>query len=63
MAKIKIEKDLHQRAERCAQDKGYSSVQEFVTHLLERALMDHQEQEQKDQEAVEQRLRGMGYLE
>ena len=63
MAKIKIDKDLHQRAEQCALEMGYSSVQEFITHLIERALKDHEEQEEKDQKAVEDRLKGLGYLE
>ncbi len=60
MAKIKIEKDLYQQAEQHALQKGYASVQELVTHLLERALG---EQADQDQKAVEQRLKGLGYLE
>lgn len=57
--KVKIEKSLYERAEQCAREKGYSSVDEFVAHLVERAV---KEQEQ-DSEAVEKRLRGLGYLE
>lgn len=60
MAKIKIEADLYNQAEQYALAKGYASVTELVTHLLERALGD---QEQQDREAVEKRLKGLGYLE
>ncbi len=63
MAKIKIDKDLHQRAEQYALQRGYASVQELVTHLLEQALRDHEQQEELDQKAVEERLKGLGYLE
>ena len=60
MAKIKIEADRYKQAEQHALAKGYASVQELVTHLLERALVD---QEDQDRQAVEQRLKGLGYLE
>ena len=60
MAKIKIEADLYKQAEQYALEKGYASVQELVTHLLERALGDKEEQ---DRHAVEERLKGLGYLE
>ncbi len=63
MAKIKIEKDLYQAAEQYALEKGYASVQELVTHLLERALTGQAEQDDQDQRAVEDRLKGLGYLE
>ena len=63
MAKIKIDKDLYQRAERYALEKGYASAEELVTHLLERALKDQQQQEAQDEAAVEERLKGLGYLE
>lgn len=63
MAKIKIEKDLFRRAERYALEKGYASAQELVTHLLEGALKDHEQQEEQDQKVVEERLKGLGYLE
>jgi metal-responsive CopG/Arc/MetJ family transcriptional regulator len=58
-AKVKIDKELLNRAERCAREQGYSSVEEFVAHLVERAVKEHE----GDAEAVEERLRGLGYLE
>jgi hypothetical protein len=66
MAKIKIDKDLHQRAGACANELGYSSVDEFVEHLVERAVREHEGQkenkEEEDKERVEERLRGLGYI-
>jgi len=63
MAKIKINKDLYQRAADVAQAAGYSSVDEFVEHLIERALRETETSDEEDQAAVEQRLRGLGYIE
>ncbi len=61
MAKIKIEKPLYERVEQTAQRAGYSSAEEFVTHLLEKAVSDV-EQASTDEE-VEKQLRGLGYIE
>ncbi len=61
MAKIKIEKPLYERVEQTAQRAGYSSAEEFVTHLLEKAVSDV-EQVSTDEE-VEKQLRGLGYIE
>jgi hypothetical protein len=57
--KIKIDKELHERALKCALKLGYSSVEEFITHVIERAI----KEQEAETEAVEERLRGLGYLE
>ena len=57
--KIKIDKELCLRAEKCSHQLGYSSLEEFVSHLIEQAV----KQQEEESEAVEQRLRGLGYLE
>jgi Arc/MetJ family transcription regulator len=65
MAKIKIDKDLYQRAAEVARVAGYSSVDEFVEHLVERALRESKPDDKSDDEeraAVEERLRGLGYI-
>ena len=36
--KIKLDKSLHERLVAAAQKAGYSSTDEFVTHVLERAV-------------------------
>jgi hypothetical protein len=40
--------------------EGYSSLQEFVEHLLERELARNKEAEALEE--VERRLKGLGYL-
>ena len=61
MAKIKIDKSLYERVVETAERGGYSSADEFVTHLLEKAVKDLQ-QAATDEE-VEKQLRGLGYIE
>jgi metal-responsive CopG/Arc/MetJ family transcriptional regulator len=61
MAKIKIDKPLFERVVQVAQRAGYSSAQEFIQHLLEKAVADV-EQAATDEE-VEKQLRGLGYIE
>ncbi len=61
MAKIKIEKPLYERVVQVAERAGYSSAEEFVKHLLEKAASDV-EQAATDEE-VEKQLRGLGYIE
>ncbi len=60
--RVKVPDDLMQRLKECAEIAGYSSVDEFVTHVLEKAVAET-EQTQDDQGAVQERLRGLGYIE
>ncbi len=69
MSKITIDKDLYQRATQAAKERGYSSVDELVEHLLEQSInqqeaADDQDRSANDQDqaAVEKRLRGLGYI-
>jgi predicted CopG family antitoxin len=59
-AKIKIEKDLYERAKKVAGVAGYSSVDEFITHIIERELS-KLEGAQGDEE-IKDRLKGLGYI-
>lgn len=61
MAKIKIDKSLHERLGAAAQKAGYATVDEFITHVLEQAVA-HLE-EASDDEEVQKQLRGLGYIE
>ncbi len=61
MAKIKIDKALYERVVQTAERAGYSSADEFVMHLLEKAVSDV-EGAATDEE-VEKQLRGLGYIE
>ena len=61
MKTIKIEADLLRRAEEYAKKAGYSSVTEFIEHLIEKELS--RAEQQTGREEVERRLKGLGYLE
>jgi hypothetical protein len=63
MAKIKIDGGLLDRATRAAQAAGYSSVEEFVAHLIEKELALSEGNEANEAEKqVADRLRGLGYI-
>ena len=59
--KLKIHADLYKRARKAAEMAGYSSVEEFVAHAIEREIerlkVDEAERQVTDQ------LRGLGYVE
>jgi len=59
--KIKLDKDLLERAAVFAAAAGYASVDEFITHLIEKELSILEEGDQSLEE-VEKRLRGLGYI-
>jgi metal-responsive CopG/Arc/MetJ family transcriptional regulator len=58
---VKLPGPLLERAGVAAQEAGYSSVEEFVTHAVEKELARLEEAEAK--EAVVKQLKGLGYLE
>ena len=60
MAKIKIDSNLFDRAKKAAQVAGYSSVEEFVTHIIEKEIAQY-ESTQPDEKVTDQ-LRGLGYI-
>jgi hypothetical protein len=63
MPKIKIEKDLYDKAKKVADTAGYSSVEEFVVHVLERELRQLLgDDDGEDDEKVRERLKGLGYI-
>lgn len=57
---IKINKELWEKVKKCADAGGYSSPQEFVTHVLEKELasMDSSESDAE----IAKKLQGLGYL-
>ena len=60
MAKIKIEKELLGRVKEASEAAGYSSVEEFVTHIIETELAKHDTGDTDEQ--VADQLRGLGYI-
>lgn len=61
MAKIKIESSLFDRAKKMADQAGYASVDEFVEHMIEKELAVLESAD--SDEAVTERLKGLGYIE
>ena len=59
--RIKIDKDLYGRLATAAQAAGYASTDEFIAHVLEREVS--KLDDASTDEEVEQRLRGLGYIE
>ena len=60
MAKIKIDSNLLARAKDAAESAGYTSVEEFVTYLIETELAKSQSSD--TDEKVADQLRGLGYI-
>jgi hypothetical protein len=60
MAKIKIDSNLLSRAKIASEAAGYSSVEEFITHLIEQGI-DQTGTDETD-EQVSEKLRGLGYI-
>ena len=61
MAKIKIDSALFARAKNVVDAAGYSSLEEFITHIIEQEVAKY-EQSDADEKTAEQ-LRGLGYIE
>ncbi|MCP4094599.1 MAG: hypothetical protein GY747_14275 [Planctomycetes bacterium] len=59
--KLKINKDLLERCKKCAEVAGYSSVEEFVEHIVEKELKSIESAGTSD-EAITESLRGLGYI-
>ena len=59
-SKIKIDKNLLERVKKFAGIAGYSSVEEFVEHALEKELA--QLEEADSEEDIKKKLKGLGYI-
>jgi len=59
-SRIKLDKDLLERVRKFADIAGYSSVEEFIAHALEKELA--QLEEADSEEEIKKRLKGLGYL-
>ena len=60
MAKVKIDNDLFEKVKKYSEIAGYSSVEEFIHHALEKEVA--QLDEAGDEEDVRKKLQGLGYL-
>ena len=62
-AKLKLDKDLIDRCKKYSQEAGYSSVEEFVTHVLERELRKMADASPETDKEIRKQLQGLGYVE
>jgi hypothetical protein len=58
--RIKLDKALLMRVKRYADIAGYSSVEEFITHALEKEMK--QLDDAESEEEIKKRLKGLGYI-
>lgn len=62
--RIKLDDDLLEKVKKCAVAGGYSSPDEFVTHVLERevAKILTSDGGGDSEEEIRKRLQGLGYI-
>ena len=58
---VKLGNSICERARRAAEAAGYSSLEEFIEHAIEKELAGH-ESPDADKEQIEKQLRGLGYI-
>jgi len=65
--KVKLEGELLEKAEKCAEASGYASIDEFVLHTIEKEIKRLMPPEQggdaASKEKVTKHLQGLGYIE
>jgi hypothetical protein len=59
-SKLALDKDLIIRLSKVADIAGYATVEEFITHILEKELVHFEDS--KNDEDIRQKLRGLGYI-
>lgn len=63
---IKLDKELFNKAKKFALSEGYSSVEELISHLLEREIAQMESNDPASDsdadEDVKKRLEGLGYI-
>jgi metal-responsive CopG/Arc/MetJ family transcriptional regulator len=57
---IKLDKALLARVKRYSDLAGYSSVEEFITHALEKEIAQLEKADSEDE--IKKRLKGLGYI-
>lgn len=63
---VKLNKTICGRARRAAEAAGYSSLEEFIEHAVEKELANHKDPISEDsisKEELVRKLKGLGYLE
>lgn len=57
---VKLDKALIARVKRYSDLAGYSSVEEFITHALEKELAQLEKADSEDE--IKKKLKGLGYI-
>ena len=58
--KVKLDSALVDKIKKFAEIAGYSSVEEFITHALEKELAKIGDSDDEDE--IRKRLKGLGYI-
>jgi len=58
--RVKLDKDLLEKARRYAEIAGYASVEEFISHVLEKEIA--QLDDADSEEEIKKKLQGLGYI-
>ena len=61
-SKIKLDKDLLERCKQHAREAGYSSLEEFITHALEKEIRSRKKIDVGEEREVMKQLKGLGYI-
>lgn len=59
-SKLRIDKELLEKVKKYAEIAGYSSMEEFVTHALEKEI--EKLEEADSSEEIKKKLEGLGYI-
>jgi hypothetical protein len=59
-SRIKLDKDLLRKIRMYAKIAGYSNVEEFITHALEKEIAILEEAD--SEEEIRKKLQGLGYI-
>jgi metal-responsive CopG/Arc/MetJ family transcriptional regulator len=58
--KVKLDKNLMAKVRKYAELSGYSSVEEFIAHCLEKEISKTGESD--SEEEIKKKLKGLGYI-
>jgi len=58
--KIRLGAELYEKVKRYSETAGYSSVEEFVAHALEKEIARFEDAD--SEEEIRKRLKGLGYI-
>jgi len=58
--KVKLDRALVDRLKKVADVAGYATVEEFITHVLEKEMLHFEDV--KDDKDMRERLKGLGYI-